>query len=806
MDLRPRLRRPWLRLTWLTARRLSALGLLPLIAVSIAGGSRSGLLAPSPSLVLYDRHGSFLAEVESRDGGGADRGYGYWTLQALPPRVVAATLALEDRRFWQHPGVDPFAVVRAAWQNLQSGRRVSGASTIAMQVVRLQHPARRSYVNKLIEAAAAVIMTVRHGREQVLAHYLRVVPYGNRIHGIAYAARRYFDKPVEDLNWAEIAFLSAIPQSPARMNPFDPRGRHRAIRRGRRILQALRAKDVLSAQEYDLASAQLRRLRVPARRQRPAEAMHAILRMEALLRSPRWAGYFADRPRIRTALDLRLQRMLAGLAEKKLGRWRERGAGNVAAIVLGRDGNEVLAWLGSADYFDARYAGAIDYTQVRRSPGSALKPFIYALALERRTIDAATVLDDLPHNGYPVRNADLRYLGPMLPRQALANSRNVPAAHLAEAVGLHEVYAVLRQLGLHDARRPAEHYGLAMALGGLPVTLESLVGAYGALADEGVRRELRWFLDAPAAPPQRVFSPETARQVTLFLSDPLARLPSFPRMGTTEYPFPVALKTGTSQGYRDAWTVAYSTRYLIGAWTGHPEPRPMNHLSGAGSTADLAQELLIALHHRERHGLHDLGFPAPAGYVPVRLCATSGKLASDACPRTIEEWLPKDRVPTERDQTYYRLAVDRRSGQPATASTPDEFRQMRTYVALPARYAEWAASSQAGTPAPGVPAPVPGRTAPSLPGAAVKVSITSPRQGAQVMANPEAPPSANTLALAAVVEPPVEQIVWYLDGEPFALAAYPYTARLPLTRGEHVIQARVPLTEERSTPVRILME
>jgi len=190
--------------------------------------------------------------------------------------------------------------------------------------------------------------------------------------------------------------------------------------------------------------------------------------------------------------------------------------------------------------------------------------------------------------------------------------------------------------------------------------------------------------------------------------------------------------------------------------------------------------------------------------VPVRLCATSGKLASDACPRTVEEWLPEDRVPTEQDRTYYRRVVDRRNGLPATDATPEVFRQTRTYVDLPARYAEWLAATQPGTSAGLRSRREHATRAPASAG--VQVTITSPRHGTHILANPEAPPQANTVALAAVVEPPVDQIVWYLDGEPFAIAPYPYTTRLPLTRGEHVIQARVPLTHERSPLVRVSME
>ena len=192
--------------------------------------------------------GGFMAQIAAPD----DAGYGYWEIADVPPRVVAATLALEDRRFWWHPGVDPVAVARAVWQNLASGDRVSGASTIAMQVARMQDPAPRNYLNKAREAATALVLTLRYGRDAVLRQYLKLVPYGNGSHGIAHAARFYFDKPVADLSWAEIAFLAAIPQAPSRMNPLLLDGRADAIARGHRILDALQERRVITETEHAL--------------------------------------------------------------------------------------------------------------------------------------------------------------------------------------------------------------------------------------------------------------------------------------------------------------------------------------------------------------------------------------------------------------------------------------------------------------------------------------------------------------------------------------------------------------------------
>ncbi|MEI6412896.1 MAG: transglycosylase domain-containing protein [Pseudomonadota bacterium] len=767
------------------------------------------LQVPPASFLLYDREGRFLAEA------GADpvAGYGYWPLEELPFRVVAATQAIEDQRFWQHPGVDLLAVGRALWQNLSQGRRVSGASTLAMQIVHLQAPGVRGYWCKAWEAWQAVALTLRYGREQVLRHYLTLVPYGNHIHGIRYAARRYFGKPVADLSWAEIALLSAIPQAPSRMNPLKDSGRVRAVARGQRILARLREHGLLSQVDHALAERQLNDLRITATAQRPNDALHAILALERQLARDRPTlvahGHFV----IRTSLDLEIQRQVSGLARRVVRAGMAQGLDNAAAIVLEPATQAVRAWLGSVNYFeqDRGRTGAIDFVTRPRSPGSTLKPFIYALALERGVITAASVLDDLPLGAAGMVNADRDYLGPLLPRQALANSRNVPAALLLKTVGLDVTYGFLKELGLHVGRLPASQYGLGLSVGALPVTLADLARAYGVLANDGEQRDLLWYEGQPLVPPVRRLSPASARQITGFLADPMNRLPSFPQRGSTQYAFPVAVKTGTSQGYRDAWTLAWSRRFLVGVWLGNAQARPMTQVTGASAAATLAQQLLLALHPAQRGGLEDLVFPTPNGYRPVRLCATSGKLATPSCGQVFEEWLAPGTIPQEYDDTYVTVAVDVRNGLLAHPGIPPGFVERRTFLNLPPRYAEWGASlprlperfspldESTGT----VPPVSAGVLVPENP---PRLHIVMPEEGLRLVRDPEVPPDASSMALRVVVQPRVAQVLWWVDDKPFQLADYPYTVRWPLSVGEHHFQARIPYTGSRSQRIRIRVE
>ena len=772
---------------------------LAVVGISLVALARARLHAPAPTVLVLDRRGDFLGEL----GAAPDAEAGYWRLAELPPRVAAATLALEDRRFRRHPGVDPLAVARAVRQNLVEGRRVSGASTIAMQVARLQHPGARGWLRKATEAATAVLLTSRYGRDELLRHYLTLVPYGNRIRGIGYAARRYLDKPVADLSWAEIAFLAALPQSPSRYNPYRPLGLVRAIARGRRLLDELAAQGVLSPAELELARAEIARIGVPPLPRRPPEALHALLRVgDELAARPGLMPRGAD-PIFTTTIDLELQREATWQAHRAVERWRGRGAGNAALVVLDLADASVLAWVGSTDYFALTSAGAIDYTRVERSAGSTLKPFLFALALERGAIGPATILDDLRRGRGGIANADDRFLGPLLPRVALANSRNVPAVELLARVGPAETWSFFRRLGLHDGARPAEHYGLGLAIGGLPTTLERLARASRALGAGGELRPLR-FVAADAGhagePAERVLSEETARRITLFLADPSARLPSFPRLGASEYPFPVAVKTGTSSGFHDAWAVAWSRRRLVAAWVGHPDGRAMTGLTGFKSAAELVRPILLALHRGEADGLSDVGFPPPRGSVAARVCALSGALATEACDRTVREWFRPGTAP-EADCVAHRLRdVDTRTGRLATRDTPRAFRAAVPFVELPPRYAEWLAATAL---------PAADRLDPAAPlaaGAAHRIAIVSPEDGARLLLDPETPAALATLALAAEVDPPAAQLVWYVDGQPFEVADAPYSARWPLAAGEHVIQARLPFSQLSSRPVRIYVE
>jgi penicillin-binding protein 1C len=432
-----------------------------------------------------------------------------------------------------------------------------------------------------------------------------------------------------------------------------------------------------------------------------------------------------------------MQAWVGALAERQLDGWRRAGAQQVAVMVVRRGSRAVLADVASAGY-RSQPAGAIDFSAIARSPGSTLKPFLYALGLDRGVIAPQDVLADLPQGASGISNADHDFLGPLLPRQALANSRNVPAARLLQRIGLEDGFDFLRGLHLHDLPGPAQRYGLAMAIGALPTSLDRLMRAYATLAEDGVDADLHWF-EGPPEPGQRRISLDSARLIGRFLSDPLARLPSFPRYGASEFPFAVALKTGTSQGYRDAWTLEWSRDYLVGVWIGRADSGTMTELSGGRAAARLAQAVMLQLHGVGRSDLLAGDLPAPPGREQAELCTGTGRSARPACPERLAEWVR--------------------------------------------------------------PGPGPMRAL-----AQTRLSIIQPDANTHLWRNPEVPAALDRLVLRADVVPKAAQIVWLLDGRPIALAASDAPFYWPMTPGRHRFQIRLPLQDEGSKVLAVVVE
>jgi penicillin-binding protein 1C len=758
---------------------------------------QDGLIAYEPSRLVLDRRGAYLGEVP-----GAGGELGYWPVPyVLPERIVQATLVTEDQHFYEHPGVYLPSVGRALLQNGRNLRIISGASTLAMQVARMQTPGERTLVRKAREAVEALLLVHGHGHERVLRQYLAIAPYGNRVHGVVRAARLYFNKPVEDVSWAQAAFLAGLPQLPGRMNPYTEDGLRRALKRSHRILRALHARGALSREE--LEQALQADLGLVPRPQRMPEALHAVLEWSELARARAW-------PISTATLDLEIQSRVARILQRNLDRLDGSGAGNTAALVVDTETGDILAYVGSRDFFSEEHRGAIDFVKQRRSPGSTLKPFLFGLALEKGSVTAATELADTPmdmrmENGraYMPENVNHSFLGPMLLREALGNSRNIPALRVLEEVGVEPALRFLEKAGVGGISYAPDRYGLGLAVGNLHVTLEELVGLYLVLSHEGETRSPRRFVDEPVVPSRRLMTREAAQLVRHILADPLARRPTFPVGSALDYPYAVAVKTGTSQGYRDAWAVAFSDRLLVAVWVGNHDWRRMNGVGGLYGAATAVHEILDAVMPEWRPYRTVLDtFPPPAGALAIDVCPLSGRLAGQECPHRKSEWFVPGTAPTEPCHFHARVRLDRRNGLRAGPTCPEREVVTRVMLDLPEEYEQWARRQHLDI--------APLRESPLCPSQPEewepKVAIREPRGTVRLLYDPDTPASASTLRLVADVTPSTEPIVWMVDGVPVATVTWPHEFRWSVRPGQHVITAAMAHRPHVSQPVTVVVE
>jgi penicillin-binding protein 1C len=528
-------------------------------------------LGPAPrgealdySTLVVDREGRLLRPYATAEG--------RWrlpaTLDHVDPRYVEMLLAYEDRRFRSHPGVDPLAMARAVVQFVGSGRIVSGGSTITMQVARLLEPrAERTLTAKLRQMVRAVELERALTKDEVLALYLSLAPYGGNLEGIRAASLAYFGKEPRRLSMAEAALLVALPQSPEMRRPDRSATAARDARD--RVLDRIALAGRIPADEVALAKLE----GVPAgRKPMPALAPHAA--EQAVAAAPL-------RKIHRLTIDAALQRSLQDLARE-----RARALGpdmSVAIVAIDHVSGEVLARVASADYFDERRAGQVDMTQALRSPGSALKPFIYGLAFEDGLVHPETLIEDRPvrYGGYAPENFDLTFQGTVTARRALQLSLNVPAVALLDKVGASRLTARLAQAGAPLVLPKGEAPGLAMALGGVGVKLTDLTMLYAGLARGGMVWPLTERMADQAAPsaPLRLIDPVAAWYVGNVL---IGTPPPDHAAGGR-----IAYKTGTSYGYRDAWSVGFDGRRTIGVWVGRPDGAPVPGLIGRVAAAPI---------------------------------------------------------------------------------------------------------------------------------------------------------------------------------------------------------------------------
>ncbi|MEO6953095.1 MAG: transglycosylase domain-containing protein [Polyangia bacterium] len=577
-------------------------------------------------LVITDRHGEVLRTVASSTG----RRETWLSLDEVPSLVLLSIIASEDAGFFEHGGVDPRSLGRAAWLDVKARRYSYGGSTLSMQLARLVRPelAHKALFSKLRQSIDALRLERALTKREIVEQYVNRAYFGNGAVGLEAAAQTYFGKPARALGSGEAVLLATLPRAPTYYDPL--KHLDAALTRRAHVLQLLVEHEIMSAEQRRLIEAEPV---LPSLHRAPSLAPHfvdfAIAQLPFDVR--------AHGGRVRTTLDLALQRRLEHRLVEQVASLHGDGLHQAGALVLDTAAGEILALVGSADYEGVD--GQLDIAATRRHPGSALKPFVYATAIEQGGSPASIAVDvsDVPSD-YRLPHASSADRGPLRYREALAGSYNLAAVHVLEELGIDRVLGKLRVAGLGALSQTPDEYGLRLALGSAPVRLVDLAAAYGFLVRDGNVTQARAVLSVertrdtwhPAPRVEhRVFSAEASWLVMDMLADPDARRARFGDELPLDLPFHVAAKTGTSRGFADTVAIGVTREYTVAAWGGNFDGRPTHGLVAMQSAAPLVRAGLLGAADG-----HMLTLPeAPSGIVRREVCALSGLVAGAHCTR-----------------------------------------------------------------------------------------------------------------------------------------------------------------------------
>jgi len=740
-----------------------------------------------PSIRLMDRNGALLYDLLPQVGG---RQVSLATGN-IPQCMRDATIAVEDANFYSHPGVDPIGIIRAVWINVTSGETVSGGSTITQQLARIllfseDERTERSLRRKLREAVLAWQLTQYYSKDDILTLYLNQSYYGGMAYGVEAAAQTYFGKSASALILPECALLAGLTQTPSLYNPYT--NPELAIERQKVVLGLMEKRGFIRSEEK-LSAEQMPMAFNPA--PYPMEAPHFVWLIKDKLDEMFRSGELNPQESlvIRTTLDINMQHKVEEIARRHIAGFQSNGdvlsrnVNNAAVVVMDPATGDVLALMGSVDYFDDKIRGAIDMAAVPRQTGSAFKPFIYALALDpdqpqpwtagTTILDAST--DFVINNGmiYTPVNYDRKQHGYVSVREALASSLNVPAVKTLQKVGLNATINLARQLGITTLEQPDE-YDLSLALGGGEVSLLEMTTAYSVLANQGVYVGNRVILSIENADGEVLFEQKTGRPVEVIspqatwlisdiLSDDQARALTFGLNSSLKLDRVAAVKTGTTTNFYDNWTMGYTPGLAVGVWVGNSTFTPMDNVTGLTGAGPIWHDIMRVI----LEGRPEESFVRPDGLEQVEICALSGLLPTEDCRRTQKEWFIKGTAPIEIDSFYKQIVLD--NGQP-----------MIVYD-LPLEAQAWARSQGM---------PLLADFQPSTIRETKSLILTSPAPNSTYVFYSHLDPTAQQIPIQLTVDKGVTQVTVWVDGSLFAtLENPPYETWWQLSLGEHHIWA-----------------
>lgn len=719
-------------------------------------------LRREPAAVISDKNGNplrFFLPADNR-----------WRfpveLPEVSPDLVRAVIASEDRWFHSHPGINPFALMRAFYTNIKEGRVVSGASTIPMQIARMTDPKARTVYSKAVEAFRALQLKRMFSDDELLEIYLNLAPYGGNIEGVGAAAYFYFGKGPRALTPGEIALLTALPRSPTAYDPV--RNPKDSEKERSKVLSQLAERGVLTYEQ----AAEGRKEPVPrTRKPQPFTAPHFS---EFVYREVSRGGS------LKTTLDPYIQKIAEEVAKRHIEVLRNSGIDNLAIVVIENDTRKVRAMVGSADYFDKDHSGQVNFSLARRSPGSTLKPFLYAMAIDEGIVVPDSYVLDIPtdFSGYVAENYDSRYRGRITLENALILSLNAPAVRMLARVGLRDFHELLLKGGLSTLDRPSGKYGLPLILGSGEVRLLELANLYATLARGGEYEPFTVTEDGDHDDAvKELFSPEASYLITETLTGLMRPdMPSNTWALTEDVP-EVAWKTGTSYGHRDAWSMGFSNRYTIGVWVGNPDGRGQKGISGSEHAGPILFDVFRSV---EGDGSR-ITMPEGLRLGTIEVCRESHLLPTPYCGERDKITYIKGVSRIPRDNYAKKIFVDSESGDlllgDCIGERPHESRVITTYP--PELVAWWMADGKK-----------PDAVPPLSPycndvSSERRPEILSPDKSTPYRVLEGMPSEYQRVELIAGVSEEVTALYWYQDGELVA-STPPYKKTfIPLTSGTH---------------------
>ncbi|MBA2652247.1 MAG: penicillin-binding protein 1C [Tatlockia sp.] len=606
--------------------------------------------APKPPLLkdlsfstaVYDEEQRLLRLTLTKD----DKYRLFTPLAKISPALKEATLLQEDQYFYWHFGLNPYAMLKAAWQTYIVKSRRIGASTITMQLARIRYGINsKKIAGKFSQIIYALQLELHYSKDEILEAYLNLAPYGSNIEGVGAASLIYFAKPISKISLPEALTLSVIPQNPTRRTPSN--NNLKEIRNKlflRWLAQHPEDKNKKASIELPLSMQTTHSL--------PFIAPHFV---NSVLEEASQGSQ-----ELTTTLDARLQAILKRITSNYLARKKAIGAYNAAVLLVDSRDMSVKGLVGSADFFNSTIGGQIDGTKIKRSPGSTLKPFIYGLALDQGLIHPHTVLKDVPHSfgSYNPENFDYDFMGPIKAKDALVLSRNIPAIYLASQLTQLNLYQLLEDAEIRNLKSES-YYGLALSLGGAELTMKELSALYAILANDGLWYPLRTRKDEPINSGKRLLS----REASFLILDMLKATPRSNLNSTNYNQQPeVSWKTGTSSGYRDAWSVGLFGPYVLTVWLGNFDNKANPAFVGKNLAAPLFFELIDAI-RQERGPLPSLGkLTETMNLTRIEVCKASGMLPTRYCTDRELTWFIPGKSPIKSDTIYREVAVDKRTG------------------------------------------------------------------------------------------------------------------------------------------------